>query len=337
METYQRVLLTRYGDPDVLQPISEIVPNPGPGEVCVRVEAAGVAYADVLMRRGLYPNSPRVPFVPGYDICGVVEALGDNVTELPVGQRVAAITGTGGYAQMLTIPAWRCVTVPDGVDPLEAASLPLNYVTAYQMLHRVALVSKREKILVHGAAGGTGTALLQLGGLAGLKLYGTASRGKHDVVREYGGKPIDYQREDFVERVLTLSGDGVDVVFDPIGGEHFLRSYRSLRFGGTLVMYGLRAALVDGERRPARLLPATLALGLRLFVPDGRRAVPYFIDGTNLARTAYREDLTELLQLLADGDIQPLIGAKVPLRQAAHAHAMLENSETVGKIVLLCD
>jgi NADPH:quinone reductase-like Zn-dependent oxidoreductase len=269
---------------------------------------------------------------------GIVDKVGEGVTNLKPGTRVAALTQFGGYSRCLCTEAWRCVPVPTGVDPAQAVALVLNYITAYQMLHRVAGIRAGESLLGHGAGGGVGTALTQLGKLAFLQVYGTASRAKHDIIRRYGGVPIDYRREDFVDRVLTLTGDGVNVAFDPIGGNHWIRSYRALRLGGTLVMYGASAALQNGERNPASLLPGVLKLGLLLFVPDGRRTIGYFIP-TAIAqnRKHYRDDLAKLLQMLADGKIDPLISESLPLEDVATAHELLENSKVTGKIVLTCN
>jgi NADPH:quinone reductase-like Zn-dependent oxidoreductase len=335
--TNQRGLLTRHGDADALQIVNAAVILPQRGEVLLRVEAAGVAFADVLMRRGLYPNAPDIPFIPGYDVVGTVEQVGDGVVDLQGGTRVAALTQFGGYSRYVRLPAWRCVPVPADVDAAEAVALVLNYTTAHQMLHRVAGVVEGEQILVHGAAGGVGTALVELGRLAGLKVYGTASRQKHAVVQAYGGEPVDYRREDFVNRVVMLAGDGVDVVFDPIGGNHWVRSYQVLRLGGTLVMYGASAALQNGERNPASLLPGVLKLGLLLFVPDGRRTVGYYLpQAVAQNRRAYREDLGRLLHMLAAGEIHPHIGERLPLEDVRKAHTLLESRATTGKIVLMC-
>ncbi|MEL6148567.1 MAG: medium chain dehydrogenase/reductase family protein [Chloroflexota bacterium] len=337
-QTNERVLITRHGGPPMLELVEAATPLPRKREVLVRVEAAGVAFADVLMRRGLYPGTPDVPFVPGYDVVGIVEAVGEGVSDLQVGRRIAALIQTGGYSRYIRVEAWRCVPVPDGIEPAQAVAVVLNYVTAHQMLHRVAGVRAGESMLVHGAAGGVGTALVELGRLAFLQVYGTASRGKHDVVRHYGAIPVDYRREDFVERVLTLTGNGVDFVFDAIGGNHWIRSYRTLKPGGTLVMFGASAALQNGERNPASLLPGVLKLGLLLFVPDGRRTVGYFVP-TAIAqnRKHYREDLAFLLNMLAEGKIEPLVSTRLPLTEVVKAHELLENSAVPGKIVLMCD
>src|SRR5919112_674183 len=242
----KQVLLTKKGGPEVLEVVEREVPEPGPGEARVKVLATGVAFADVMMRHGLYPGVPEFPFTPGYDLVGEVEDLGPGVSAVAVGQRVAALTQIGAHAQYVSLPAEELVRVPADVDAAEAASLPLNYVTAHQMLFRVARVRPGERILVHGAAGGVGTALLQLGGLQGLEMYGTASAGKHDLVSGLGATPIDYKAEDFVERVRALTGDGMDAVFDHIGGVHVARSFATLHRGPRLLPYGLSSGLVSG-------------------------------------------------------------------------------------------
>lgn len=314
----KRVLLTRKGGPEVLEIVEREVPEPGPGEARVRVLATGVAFADVMMRRGLYPGVPDFPFTPGYDLVGEVEDLGPGVSGVALGQRVAALTQVGAHAQYVALPAGELVPVPAGVDAAEAASLPVNYVTAHQMLFRVTKVKPGERILVHGAAGGVGTALLQLGGLQGLEMYGTASAGKHDLVSGLGATPIDYKAEDFVGRVRALTGDGVDAVFDHVGGAHVARSFRTLRRGGRLVWYGLSAGLAGGS---ATILGATTLGRIALWnaLPNGRRAAFYNTVYTLKERHPewFREDLALLLGLLAEGRVRPVVAERLPLRAPA--------------------
>ncbi len=205
----RRIVVTAFGGPEVLKYIEEDLPEPGRAEVRVKVLAAGVAYADVLMRRGLYPGTPPPPFTPGYDLVGEIDAIGEGVMQFGLGQRVGALTVRGAYSQFAIVPAEYLVPVPGSLDPAEAVCLILNYVTAYQMLHRVVNVSSGQRILIHGAAGGVGTALLQLGALHGLTMYGTASKSKQDAIVSAGGIPIDYRAEDFSKRVRELSPDGV--------------------------------------------------------------------------------------------------------------------------------
>ena len=189
-----RIIVRRLGGPEVLETVEVEAPEPGRGEVRVRVLAAGVSFADLLMREGIHPEKTLLPFTPGWDIVGVVEKTGDEASQAMVGQMVAALPIHGGYAQHICLPQSELTPVPDGLDPAEAVSLVLNYVTAYQMMHRVAHASRGQRVLIHGAAGGVGTALLQLGRLVGLEMYGTASLATHQIVSDLGATPIDYQK-----------------------------------------------------------------------------------------------------------------------------------------------
>ncbi len=335
---YQRVLRTRLGGPQVLQVYEEELPEPGPNEVRVKILAAGVAFADVLMRHGKYPGLPHLPFTPGYDLVGTVEKCGAEAKTYAVGTLVAALPRFGGYSQYICLPERELVPVPERVDPAEAVSLVLNYLTAYQMLHRVAHVRAGQRIFVYGAAGGVGTALLQLGKLAGLEMYGTASPGKHETVITLGAIPIDYTSEDVVARIRTLTGDGVDVVFDPIGGSHLRQSWHTLHRGGTLVAYGFSSSL-GGLPIALTLLIMVLQLALWSLLPNGKRATFYSIVGfqgfKNNHPDWFRTDLRTLFDLLAAGKLKPLITARLPLSQVAHAHELMEHSRVQGKLVLM--
>jgi NADPH:quinone reductase-like Zn-dependent oxidoreductase len=328
-----RVVITAHGGPDVLKYVKDDLPTPAAGQVRVKNLASGVAYADVLMRHGLYPKTPPFPFAPGYDIVGDVDALGAGVAQFSVGQRVAALTMIGGYAQYTLVPAAHLVPVPAQLDPAEAVSLVLNYVTAYQMLHRFANLREGQRLLVHGAAGGVGTAALQLGKIAGLVMFGTASKPKHELVSSLGATPIDYRAENFVERIAQLAPGGVNCVLDPIGGKNWLASYRCLHPGGTLACYGASSAVTEGK------LSAGLGfamLGLLKLVPDGKRAYWYNIKTLRDSHPDwFREDLSKLFALLAGRKIQPVIAARLPLREAARANELLEKAQVSGKIVLL--
>ena len=328
-----KVVITAQGGPEVLKEVEEALPQPSSGQVRVKVLATGVAYADVLMRHGLYPGIPPFPFAPGYDIVGDIDALGAGVAQFSLGQRVAALTMIGGYAQYTLVPAAHLVPVPVQLDPAEAVSLVLNYVTAYQMLHRFANLREGQRFLVHGAAGGVGTAALQLGKISGLVMFGTASKPKHELVSSLGATPIDYRSENFVKRIAQLAPGGVDCVLDPIGGKNWLASYRCLRAGGTLACYGASSAVKEGK------LSAGLGfalLGLLRLIPDGKRAFWYNVKTLRDAHPNwFREDLSKLFALLADRRIQPVIAAKLPLCEAARANEMLERAQISGKIVLL--
>uniref|UniRef100_B8HSC2 Alcohol dehydrogenase zinc-binding domain protein n=1 Tax=Cyanothece sp. (strain PCC 7425 / ATCC 29141) TaxID=395961 RepID=B8HSC2_CYAP4 len=336
---YKRVVITRHGPAEVLQVIEEDVPQPGMGEVRLNVLAAGVAFTDVLVREGLYPGIPKVPFSPGYTVVGRVDAVGTAVTSLRSGQRVAALTIVGGYSEFICLPASDCVVIPEEVDAAEAVCLVLQYVTAEQLLHRVAQVKSGNRILIHGAAGGVGTALLQLGKLAGLEMYGTASASKHELVRRLGGIPIDYQHHDFVEQIRTLTGEGVDVVLDAIGGWHLLQSYRSLRKHGQLVCYGFSSALANSPYRIVKLGFTFALLAWLKLLPTGRQVHFYSIADLKAKHPDwFRADLTRLLQLLAEGKLYPILSDRLPLTEAARAHEQLEHSRVSGQLVLQsCD
>jgi NADPH:quinone reductase-like Zn-dependent oxidoreductase len=340
------IVLSRYvsavrrGGTEVLQLRENAWPlELGPGQVLVKVIAAGVSYGDILLRAGVIPGGPRPPFTPGFEITGTVAEVGDGVSGLRPGQTVAALLHSGGYADSLTIPAQRLVPVPEQVDPLEAAAVALNYFIGWQMLHRVARATHGDQVLVHGAAGGVGIAFLQLARLAGVTVHGTASAGKHDLVREQGGRPIDYRGEDFVSVVRERTGgQGAAAAFDPIGGGHFRASYRALRRGGHLVGYGQSAAYREG--RPRLRTGAWGMLGgivAPKLIPDGRTTV--FYNAWSLEKPqpeAYAEDLAAVLRLLADKQIQPVIAEALPLAKAAKAHELLERSAIRGKLVLTC-
>ena len=329
-----RIVVTSIGGPEVLKYIEEPIPEPGRGHVRIKVLAAGVSYADVLMRRGLYPGTPAPPFSPGYDIVGEVDAVGDTTSQFVLGQRVGAMIVRGGYSQYTIVPQEYLVPVPKEVDPAEAVCLILNYVTAYQMLHRVAHAAKGTRILIHGAAGGVGTALLQLGNLAELSMYGTASKSKQVAISSENCELIDYQSEDFVTRIQELTGEGVDCVFDPVGGKNWWRSYQVLRKGGVLVCYGASTAVLHGKMAGAA---SFLLLGILKCIPSGKKCVWFNV--TNLRKEHpdwFREDLSILFDLLVQRKVNPVIAARLPLRDAADANRRIENSKVTGKIVLLC-
>ena len=337
-----RVVITAHGGPEVLKLVEEDLPQPKRGEVRVRILATGVAFADILMRYGLYPHTPALPFAPGYDIVGDADALGEGVSDFAPGDRVAALIKWGGYSRYLCLAATELIAAPKELDPAEAVSLILNYTTAYQMIHRLGKL-KSGRMLVHGGAGGVGTAALQLGRLQNLEMYATASRAKHDVITALGARPIDYRSDDFVARVLQMTGNvGVDVALDAVGGSNWWRSYKTLRAGGArpggmLIGYGISAALENG--RPSKLTGAAsfALLGLLAILPDGKRAHWYNIASLKKKYPEwFREDLMQLFTLLGEKKIRPEIAERLPLREAARAHELLENARVSGKIVLLC-
>src|SRR5512139_1743555 len=244
---HKRVVITHYGGPEVITAIEEDIPTPKAGDVRVRVLAAGVSLPDVLAREGVHPETPRVPYTPGWDLVGTVDQLGARVDGFELRQTVAAMLIHGCYAQYVCVPQHKLVPVPAGLDVAEAVAVVLNYITAYQMLHRSAKARPGQRMLIHGASGGVGSAMLQLAKLAGVEMYGTCSAQGAAVVRELGGIPIDYKNADFVKEIYALTGDGVDAVFDGIGGDNLWRSRDALREGGRLVTYGFQSKLRGGR------------------------------------------------------------------------------------------
>jgi len=341
----KRIIVTHYGGPDMLQVVEEECAEPKRGEVRVRVLAAGVALPDVLAREGIHPETPRVPFTPGWDLIGVVDRLGEGVTAIETGQLVGAMPISGAYAEFICLPQGELVPVPAGLDAAEAVSLILNYVTAYQMLHRSAKVKAGQRVLIHGAAGGVGTALLQLGRLAGVQMYGTCSARTATVVSDLGGIPIDYRDQDFVKEVRRLTSDGVDAVFDGIGGDNLWRSREALRPGGVVVVYGFTSKLsggrvASGRSRGRHRFRESAILGWYIarnwFLPGQKRMVPYSIQTLKRLKPAqFRQDLVTLFGLLQDKKLKPLIAQRLPLVEARQAHELLGQGGVSGKIVLV--
>jgi len=338
----RRVVVTHYGGPDSLQVIEEEAPEPKRGDVRVRVLAAGVSLPDVLMREGIHPETRKVPYTPGWDIVGVVDRLGPDVSGIELGLHVAALPIVGGYCEFICLPKEELVPVPSQLDPAEAVSLVLNYVTAYQMMHRSAKVKPGQRALIHGAAGGVGTALLQLGRIAGLEMYGTCSARQASAVSALGAVPIDYQRNDFVEEIRRLTTDGVDVVFEGIGGTNIWRSRNALRPGGRVIEYGLTGSLrggrlASGRRSRFHGMGHFLVYVIGGWVLPGRkRVVLYSIQWFKRLRPAwFRQDLIVLLDLLKDQKIKPLIAQRFPFVEARQAHELLGKGGVTGKLVLV--
>jgi NADPH:quinone reductase-like Zn-dependent oxidoreductase len=342
---HARIIVTHYGGPDALRVVEEERPEPKDGEARVRVLAAGVSLPDLMMREGIHPETPPVPFTPGWDLVGVVDRLGDGISGIELGQIVAALPISGAYAEFVCLPQCELVPVPSGLDPADAVSLILNYVTAYQMLHRSAKVRPGQRVLIHGAAGGVGSALLQLGHLAGLEMYGTCSSRKAAAVSDLGGIPIDYQHLNFVTEIDRLTSAGVDVVFDGIGGTHIWRSRKALRSGGSVVAYGLTASLLEGRLASGHSGRRHRFRGIAIFalyiaggwlLPRRKRVVPYSIQWLKRLRPAlFRQDLIALFDLLQQGKIKPLIAQRFPLAEARRAHEVLGKGGVIGKIVLV--
>jgi NADPH2:quinone reductase len=328
--TMQAVMLTKKGGPEVLEKVELPLPEPRPGEVRVRVRATGVGATDITMRRGSYPYAPPIPFVPGYESVGVVDAVGAGVTKLKEGDRVCALLVHGGYATHVVRGAEHWVKVPDGLDDVQVVSLILNYVTAYQMIHRKARIQPGQWALVNAANGGVGQALLDLLRAYGVSAIGAAAKARHGIVTSYGATPIEGRSSPLDAGVHAVRTEGVDAAFDGVGGAHTGQCVSSTRRGGITIWYGFVGA---------RGLPALARSTLSLFVEAplrGRRGAFYGI--TMLYRKnplPFLEDLPKLFDLLAQRKISPRIAQTFPLLDAREANERLEAGGVDGKLVLV--
>ena len=331
--SYKRVVIEKFGGPEVLSLVEEpVLPEPEANEVRVQVLATSANFTDVMIRKGMYPEvKQKPPFSPGYDMVGVVDGVGENVTRFREGDKVADMTVIGSYSEYICVPEKRLIHVPDRLDPAEATSIILSYVTAWQMLHRIARVKKGQKILVHGAGGAVGMAMLQLGKLMDLEMYGTASGSKHEMIKTAGAIPIDYKTTDFTDYIKNHTEEGLDAVFDPIGGDHFRKSFSILRKGGKLVAYGFyNAVMGHGGSIPMDFMK----LQLWNILPNGKSATFYSIGALRRKHPDwFREDLTALFKMLAEKKIKPHVAGHYPLEQAQEVHRLIEDAKIKGKIV----
>jgi len=337
---WQSIRIARFGGPEVLDLAEDqAIPVPGSGEVRIKVLAAGTGFTDAFIRRGRYPDfKGPLPFTPGYDLVGVVEATGPGVPASLTGQLVADLCVVGGYAQYAIRPARFLVPVPGDLDPAEAVCIPLAYLTAYQMLTRYRRLSRGATILVIGASGTVGTALLDLARHFGLKAIGTCSAANIAAVERFGATAIDYRASDFVEAVRSLVPPGVDMVFDAIGGAHFARSFACLAPGGLLVGYGAQTMAVGDST----LLSAGLGMvRLKLWnamsgLFGGRGTVFYSITSRRLTHPDdFKTDMAALFDLLRDRAIHPVVVERLPLTAARDVHTRIDAGGLGGKIVLL--
>ena len=332
--TYKRVVISKFGPPEVLQLIEEPhLPEPKPGEIRVRVLATSAAFTDTMIRKGLYPDvKEKPPFSPGYDMVGVVDKPGEGTGKYKVGDRVCDLTVIGSYSEYLCVSEDKLVPVPEPVDPGEAASLILTYVTAYQMLHRVAKVQPGQSILVHGAGGAVGSALLELAGLENLIIFGTASAEKHESLQQFGATLIDYRHEDFVEKIKQSAPGGIDVAFDALGWQSFKRSLKTIKPGGLLIAYGFSDAVKKGM---TALVVDFIRFKLKTVLPGSRKKTFYSITALrNQHPDWFVHDLKTLFELLSNSKIKPSIWKRMPLAEARQAHELIEQSKPIGKIIL---
>ncbi|MFC3573336.1 medium chain dehydrogenase/reductase family protein [Streptomyces yaanensis] len=336
------IVLPAVGEPESLRLRVRELPRPAPGQAVVRIEASGVTFAEQQMRRGKYYDMPAFPFVPGYDLVGIVEEVGPPVpgrTALSVGQRVAALTKTGGWADRVLLDAADLVPVPDGVAAADAETVVTNGATAWRMLYRTAHVRPGDTIVVHGANGGVGSVLVQLARCNGITVIGTASARNQQAVAAMGALPVDY-RGDIAARVRELAPQGVAAVFDHVGGKGIKDSWRMLAPGGTLVSYGSASTRDQAGNGMITVLKLLARLGLWNVLPN-RRGAHFFNLWAGKARrpekyrAELREDLAQIFALLRSGAIEAKIDRVYPLHQASAALRHAESGTAVGKIVIV--
>ena len=332
------IVIARHGPPEVLK-LSELPePEVRTGEILVGVRAAGINFADLLARLGLYPEAPRPPFTPGLEVSGEIERVGQEVKGFGEGQRVMAVVKSGGYAEKISVPASDAVHVPEGMDLHQAGALPINYLTAYHMLFHVGNIRPGERVLVHAAAGGVGLAAIELLKIAGAEIYGTASSSKFDFLRAAGVQYlIDYRTHDFEEEVQQLThGEGVDAVLDAVGGESFAKSYRLLRPAGRLVVFGFSASISGLERSYVKA--AASYLKIPKFDPLQMMGENRAVVGVHLGRLnreTIRREYQALLRLFDEGRIHPHVDKTFSLEQAPTAHLYLHERKNIGKVLLV--
>lgn len=335
----KQVVITGRGGPEKLELREAPDPEPGQGEVRIRVEATGINFADILARKGLYPDAPPLPTVVGYEVSGVVDAVGDGVDSSWTGSDAVALTRFGGYADVVTVPARQAFEKPSGLSHEEAAAIPVSYLTAWQLLVVMGSLSPGETVLIHNAGGGVGLAAIDVARHVGATIYGTASASKHPFLLERGlDEAIDYRTSDWLAEVERLtSGKGVALVIDPLGGAHWKQSYRALRSTGRLGMFGVSAASASKLPGPLRL--GKVALGMPLFHPVALMSANKAVFGVNLGHMWHEAELTAtwmdaVLAGVTEGWVRPHVDRTFPLAQAGEAHAYIEDRRNIGKVIL---
>ena len=335
----RQVVIPRYGPPDVLELRDAPDPVPGDDEVLVHVRAAGINFADILARLGLYPDAPKPPMVVGYEVAGRVDSVGRNVVNFAAGDRVLALTRFGGYSDTVVVPAAQAFHVPDDLSDSEAAAVPVNYLTASIALYKMAALSPGETVLVHNAGGGVGIAATQLARLRRATVIGTASAFKHDALRSFGvDHTIDYRTANVADEVRRLTkGRGVDVILDPIGGRSFTDSYRMLAPLGRLVIFGLSSAAAGEQRnlwRAFRAWVATPRFNPLSLINRNRGVFGLNVGHLWEERRQLAGTMEMLISELRAERIKPVVARTFPLERAADAHRFIQSRGNIGKVVL---
>ena len=331
-------VVKKYGPPENFALRDWPEPALKTGECRVRVRAIGINFADLLQRMGVYPGTPKPPFIPGFEVAGTVEQAPGS-TALRPGDRVVAMTRFNAYAELAVCPADAAFLIPDVLSFEEAAAIPVNYLTAYHSMFEMGNLREGDRVFIHGAAGGVGVAAVQLARARGLVNFGTAGPAKQDFLRKIGvDHPIDYTREDFVEAVLRVAPKGIEMVLDPIGGKSFARSIRCLGTMGRLVVFGFSAAAGPSGKRSLPRAAKAFAQMPR-FSPLKLMECNHAVIGVHLGRMEGREavlrrEMNEILAMYSAGAIHPVVGKTFPLEQAAAAHRYIHDRKNVGKVVL---
>jgi NADPH:quinone reductase-like Zn-dependent oxidoreductase len=334
----RQVVITRAGAIDVLKIQEKPDPKPAPGEVAVRVKASGINFADILARQGLYPDSPKLPAVIGYEVAGVVEAAGSEADSALLGKAVLSLTRFGGYSDIVTVPADMVFEIPPSLTFEQAAAIPVNYLTAWGLLVVMGSLAKDEAVLIHNAGGGVGLAALDIAKKIGAVTYGTASTGKHEFLKQRGlDHPIDYRGQDWLAALMKLTdGRGVELAIDPLGD--WKKSYRALRSTGRLGVFGVSAVSGDGLTGKIRMLKA----GLRLpfFHPLSMMGKNKGVFGLNLGHMWHEKEKVQawmkaILEGVGEGWIKPHVDRAFPFEQAGQAHSYIEARKNIGKVVMV--
>jgi NADPH:quinone reductase-like Zn-dependent oxidoreductase len=336
----RQIVTTANGGTEVLKVQEAPDPRPGKGEVGIQVKAAGLNFADILARQGLYPDGPKKPCVMGYEVAGVVEAVGEDVDPNLLGKAVVALTRFGGQTEKIAVRADQIFEKPESLSFEQAAAIPVNYLTAYTLLYVMGSLQSNESVLIHNAGGGVGLAALDIAKKIGARTFGTASPGKHEFLRERGlDHPIDYRNQDWLPVLKQLTGGrGVELVIDPIGGAHWKKSYAALRHTGRLGMFGVSVASANGLKGKLKLLKA--AAQMPRFHPLGLLNKNRGVFGLNLGHMWHEPEkvatwMKVLLDGVSDGWVRPFVDKRFPFAQAGDAHSYLEERKNIGKVVLV--
>lgn len=335
------IYVTKSGGPEVLEVRESPDPSPQSGQVRIRVRAAGLNFAELMARQGLYPDAPPLPCVLGYEVAGEIDAIGDGVTTFRIGERVLAMTYFGGHADCVCVPAANAVRLAPNMSFEEAAAIPVNYLTAYHMLFYVGGLKPGHRVLIHMAAGGVGIAALQLcQSVENVTTMGTASRQKHPAIKEHGcHHPIDYRSNDYVHEVKRLTDQkGVDIILDPLGGADWSKGYKLLKPTGKLIAFGF-ANMATGERKNILNIIKQF-WSIPRFSPMSLMKDNRSVCGVNLGHLWSEKELMKnallaIVDLYGQGKIKPKIDSVFPFEQVAAAHKRMQNRENIGKIVLV--